>query len=177
MKWTLHGERSLYESEWVNLRLVDIEIPGRERFEHHVVRMPFAAAGTIVHDPSRGVLLLWRHRFITDSWGWEVPAGRVDDGESIEAAAARETLEETGWRPGPLEHLCTFHPTNGTSDQVFHAFVARGAEHVGDPSDPGEAERVEWVALDEVRQSLRRGEMPDGLTFAALSYAFAFDVL
>ena len=90
MRWTVHGERALYESEWVRLALVDVEIPGEARFEHHVVRMPNQASGTVVHDPDRGVLLLWRHRFITDTWGWEIPAGRIDDGETPEEAAARE---------------------------------------------------------------------------------------
>ena len=71
MKWTVHGERMIYESPWVSLALADIEIPGGERFEHHVIRMPAEAAGTVVHDPDRGVLLLWRHRFTTDTWGWE----------------------------------------------------------------------------------------------------------
>ncbi|MCB1259267.1 MAG: NUDIX hydrolase, partial [Acidimicrobiales bacterium] len=98
------------------MALVDVEIPGHERFEHHVVRVPQPAAGVVVHDPGRGVLLLWRHRFITDTWGWEIPAGRVEVGETIEEAAAREVLEETGWRPGPLEHLLTFHPANGITD-------------------------------------------------------------
>jgi 8-oxo-dGTP pyrophosphatase MutT (NUDIX family) len=177
MRWNVHGERWVYRSDWVSLSLVDVEIPHGERFEHHVVRMPADASGAIVHDPARGILLLWRHRFITDTWGWEVPAGRVDDGETPEQAAVRETLEETGWRPGPMRHLATFHPANGTTDQRFHAFLAQGAEHVGEPTDPGEAERIEWVPLDEVRGIVQRGEMPDGLSFAAMCYALAFSLL
>jgi len=70
MRWTVHGERTLYDNEWLRLTLVDVEIPDGERFEHHVVRVPNQAAGTVVHDADRGVLLLWRHRFITDTWGW-----------------------------------------------------------------------------------------------------------
>src|SRR5580765_5861492 len=135
MRWTVHGERSVYESDWVRLVLTDVEIPDGERFEHHVVRMPNKAAGTVVFDPDRGILLLWRHRFITDSWGWEIPAGRVElDEEPIEAAA-RETLEETGWAPGPIRPLCTFQPSNGLSDQRFDIFLAEGATYVGEPTD------------------------------------------
>src|SRR5438046_60145 len=96
MQWTVHGERSIYESEWVSLRLVDVEIPGHRRFDHHVVRAPQPAAGAVVIDDDERVLLLWRHRFITDSWGWEIPAGRIEPGETAEEAAAREVLEETG---------------------------------------------------------------------------------
>ena len=82
MKWIVHGERMIYESEWVSLALTDIEIPGGPRFDHHVVRMPAEASGTVIDVADRGVLLLWRHRFTTDTWGWEVPAGRVDAGET-----------------------------------------------------------------------------------------------
>jgi len=71
------------------------DLPGGERFDHHAVRYPQPAAGTIVRDPDRGVLLIWRHRFITDTWGWEIPAGRSEPGESPEEAAVRETIEET----------------------------------------------------------------------------------
>ena len=174
MRWTVHGERSLYDSEWVRLTLVDVEIPGRERFEHHVVRVPNQAAGVVVHDPARGVLLLWRHRFITDTWGWEIPAGRIDPGETAGQAGAREVLEETGWRPGPLVPLVTYQPTNGLSDQRFHLFAAAGATHVGDPSDPAESERVEWVPLDELRAIARRGDMVDGLSLTAVLYWLGF---
>jgi 8-oxo-dGTP pyrophosphatase MutT (NUDIX family) len=173
MRWQVHGERSIYESDWMSLRLVDVEIPGGARFEHHVMRLPAPAAGTVVHDPARGVLLLWRHRFITDTWGWEVPAGRVEAGESIEIAAAREVLEETGWQPGPLTPLLTFHPANGVSDITFHLFVAAGATHVGDPTDRSESERVEWVPVAQVHDALARGDVRDGMSATGLALALA----
>jgi 8-oxo-dGTP pyrophosphatase MutT (NUDIX family) len=173
----VHGERSIYDSEWVRLSLVDITVPGHGRFEHHVVRMPNQAAGTVVHDPERGVLLLWRHRFITDSWGWEIPAGRIDPGEGPAEAAAREVMEETGWRPTGLRPLVSYQPTNGLSDQRFHLFLARGALHVGDPTDVSESERIEWVPTAELRQLVSAGQVPDGLSLTALLYTFAFGLL
>jgi 8-oxo-dGTP pyrophosphatase MutT (NUDIX family) len=173
----VHGERVIYDSDWVRLALVDVEIPGGDRFEHHVVRAPQDAAGTVVYDPARGVLMLWRHRFITDTWGWEIPAGRIDAGETPATAAGREVLEETGWRPTGLEPLISYHPTNGLSDQRFHLFVARGAEHVGEPTDPGESERIDWLSPGRVRDLVRSGQVPDGLSLTALCYAMAFGVL
>ncbi|HET9078879.1 MAG TPA: NUDIX hydrolase, partial [Acidimicrobiales bacterium] len=119
----------------------------------------------------------WRHRFITDTWGWEIPAGRIDAGETPAEAGAREVLEETGWRPGPLEPLITYQPTNGLSDQRFHLFRAAGATRVGEPSDPAESERVEWVGPAEVREIARRGQMVDGLSLTAVLYALAFGPL
>ena len=177
MRWTVHGERSLYESPWMQLRLVDIELPDGQRFEHHVLRTPDQAAGVVVRDPEQGVLLLWRHRFITDRWGWEVPAGRIDPGEDPMAAAAREVEEETGWRPGPLRPLLDWYVASGITDHHFTAYVADGAEHIGDPVDAFEAERVEWLTTDAIRQAIAAGEIPDGPGLTALLAAFALGEL
>lgn len=168
MRWTVHGERPIYTSDWVSLTLVDVEVPDGPRFEHHVVRARGPAVGVVVHDADRGVLLLHRHRFTTDSWGWEVPAGGVDAGEEREQAAAREVLEETGWRPGPLRHLHDYHPSNGLSDQVFSLWSAESATYVGEPVDRAEAERVEWVPVDEVRRLVTSGKVVDGMSLTAL---------
>lgn len=177
MRWTVHGERSLYDSDWMRLVLVDVEVPEGARFDHHVVRFPHPASGTVVHDPARGVLLIWRHRFITDTWGWEIPAGRIEPGETPEQAARREALEETGWRPGPLRRLGAYAPSNGSSDQVFNLFAASGATHVGDPTDPAESERVEWVPVDEIRRLIEQGQVYDGLSLTGLLWALTFSTL
>lgn len=173
MEWTVHGERSIYDSEWMRLTLVDVELPSGPRFEHHVMRMPSQAAGVVIDDADRGVLLLWRHRFVTGTWGWEVPAGRIDAGEAPAQAAAREALEETGWRPGPLMPMTSYFPHNGSSDATFNLFVATTATHVGDPSDPDEFDRIEWLSWSRVRSEIDAGHIGDGLSLTALLYRLA----
>jgi 8-oxo-dGTP pyrophosphatase MutT (NUDIX family) len=172
MRWTVHGEREIYTSRWLTVALADVEIPGHGRFEHHLVRLDEPAASCVVDDPERGILLLWRHRFITDTWGWEVPAGRADAGEDLAATAARECLEESGWRPlGELEQLGTWFPTNGLCDQAFHAFRAVGAEDVGEPVDAYESERVEWLSRQQVLDELAVGRIHDGFSLTSLLLA------
>jgi 8-oxo-dGTP pyrophosphatase MutT (NUDIX family) len=173
MRWTVHGERAIYESEWMRLVMADVELPDGHRFDHHVVRFPQGAAGLVIRDPQRGYLLLWRHRFITDTWGWEVPAGRIELDETPEQAAGREALEETGWQPGPITRLGTYAPSNGSTDQLFHLFVAEGASYVGDPVDVFESERVEWVPVAEVRRLITDGQVHDGLSLTALLWTLA----
>ncbi len=138
VEWKVHSERRVYDSEWVGLALTTVEPPGVEPFEHHVVRATGPAAGCIITrtaidgderdgdgDGETEVLLLYRHRFITDTWGWEIPAGRVDPGEDPAASAAREALEETGWEVGSTPTPVTvFHPSNGVGDQTLHIFHA-----------------------------------------------------
>src|SRR5258708_27731053 len=132
VRWVVHGERPVYESPWVSLALVDVEVPGGERFEHHVVRMPGEASAVVVRDKDR-VLLIHRHRFITDTWGWEIPAGRVEAGEDPIVAAERETLEETGWPPGPPSKPFYYFPPIGPNHQGFHVYVAGRRDHAGRP--------------------------------------------
>jgi 8-oxo-dGTP pyrophosphatase MutT (NUDIX family) len=176
-RWRVHGEHALYSSHWIDLRLVDVELPDGDRFPHHVVRMHRDAVGVVAVDPERGVLLIHRHRFITDTWGWEIPAGAVDEGEALEEAAIRETLEETGWRPGPLQAIGAYHPQPGAVDQRFHVFVAQGAEHVGEPRDTYEAERVEWVPVARVRELISAGEVTDGYSLTGLLWALELGLL
>ena len=170
MRWITHGERQLYESPWVSLRLVEVEVPGQEVYEHHVVDA-LDASGVVVHEPGRGVLMMWRHRFIGDVWGWEVPAGMIDPGESPEEAARREVAEEVGWSVGPLEHFLTYHPVNGLTSQRFHLYVARARDPIEGWTGSEEAERVEWVGVDRIPGLIRDGQIVDGLTLVALSVA------
>jgi 8-oxo-dGTP pyrophosphatase MutT (NUDIX family) len=100
-RWQIHGERSVYDSRWIQVALVDAEPPGGERLERHVVRLVRVAVAAIVDELDR-VLMIWRYRFVPGRFGWELPGGIVETGESAEAAAARETEEETGWRPVAL---------------------------------------------------------------------------
>jgi len=176
MRWVVHGEDEIYESEWLRLAMVDVEVPGGRRFGHHVVRMPQDAAGTLVVDGDR-VLLLWRHRFVTDEWGWEVPAGRLDPGETPAQAASRECLEETGWSPGPVRHLTTFTPVSGLIDLRFHLFAADGGVEVGAPVDTSESERVEWIGAGRLRDEIAAGRVVDGLSLMGLLWGFAFGLI
>ena len=171
-RWLVHGEIPLYSSEWINLSVVDLELPDGARFGHHVVRMDNSAVGVVIRDSERGVLLLRRHRFITDTWGWEIPAGRVDPGETLEQAVEREAIEETGWRPTGVAYLGFSHPSNGLVDQRFEYFMADGAEQVGE-FEVTETESVAWFAPEDVRSLIEQGEIPDGLSVTALGMAFA----
>jgi ADP-ribose pyrophosphatase len=97
-RWQVYGERAIYESRWVQLALADVQAPNGERWEHHVVHLDRVAVALIVNDRDE-VLMLWRYRFATDQWGYELLGGIVDEGEEATTTAIRETAEESGWRP------------------------------------------------------------------------------
>ena len=172
-RWITHGERSLYESEWVRLSKVDVELPDGQRFEHHKVWLPAASMTVLLNDDQTHALLLWRHRFISDVWNWELPGGLIDEGEMPDQTAARELEEETGFRPRSLEHLTTFEPMIGMVTCPHHVFLAPGGERIGEPTETTEMQRMEWVRLDRVPELIRTGEIRNSGTLVALLHVLA----
>ena len=119
------------------------------------------------------VLLIWRHRFITDTWGWEVPAGWIDPGETAAEAAIREAEEETGFRVGELRELASYYAMPGLTDHRFTVFAADGAEDLGHDLDPTETAKVEWVSLGDYGRLLHEGTLTDGPSITSLGLALA----
>jgi 8-oxo-dGTP pyrophosphatase MutT (NUDIX family) len=140
-RWIVHGERLVYDNRWIRLGLVDVEIPDGERF-----------------DQDR-VLLMWRHRFLFDRWGWELPGGLIDPGEDPMTTVLREVQEETGYHAKEIEHLVTYQPMAGMVDSEHNVFLARGAELVGDPTGEIEADLIEWVPMSEIPGMVARGDI------------------
>lgn len=169
MEWKVLSEQPLYQDEWLDIRIADVELPDGRHLAHRSIRTP-AGGSVVAVDQDDRVLLLWRHRFITDVWGWEIPIGTLEPGETPDQTAAREFEEETGWRAGPLQHLLTLYPTPGLSDSVNHVYLATDAIEVGSPVDEFESERIAWVPLADVRSMISRAEITSSTTVAALLY-------
>jgi len=174
MRWTIHSDKPLYSDPWLDIRMADVELPDGRHLEHRVIHTP-PGAGAVVTDEHQRVLLLWRHRFITDTWGWEIPIGKAEPGEDLAAAAARETEEETGWRPGPLTPLLRVEPTPGISTSVHHLYRAYNATRMGKPEDDFESSRIEWVPLDAIPGLIDIGQVSSATTLAALLYTLTQD--
>lgn len=168
-EWTLHGSRPVYSSPWIGLDLVDVEPPGRARYEHHLIRLAPVAA-VVLLSPTDEVLLMWRHRFATSTWNWEIPSGIVEPGEDLAVAAAREVLEETGYRvdPAALAPLAYNQPIGGMSDAEHHVFLARDAVRVAEPVDTHEADRIEWHPLPAVQRMIDDRQIVAGVAVTGL---------
>jgi len=172
LRTKVRSERTVYDTPWVRVSLADIEPPDGRRFEHHVLRLPPVAIAAVLNDADE-VLMLWRHRWVIDSWGWELPGGIIDGQEDGAATAAREVEEETGWRPQPLKHLVTFQPMMGMADAQHEVYVGRGATRVGEPSDLEEAGRVAWIPMAAVLGLIGKGEVQGSGSLVGLLHLLA----
>ena len=87
--WQRLSRRTVYSSWWVELHLDQMRLNDGRVIEHEVIHSPREASGVAVINSERGVLMIYRHRFIPDTWGWELPAGVIDPGEDATQAASR----------------------------------------------------------------------------------------
>jgi 8-oxo-dGDP phosphatase len=170
--WQVIGTHPIYRSEWINVEMADIVLPSGARMEHHMVLMPAAAMTVVFNDDDDAILMSRRHRFVPDVWNWELPGGIVDEGEEPAQTAAREVVEETGYRPRNLAHLTSFEPMIGMVTSPHHVYVAHGAEQVGEPTERDEG-HFEWVPLDKVTELIASGEVRNSGALVGLLYCLA----
>ena len=161
------GTKRVYAGRVLDLDVDEVEEPGGVRAVREVVRHRGSVAALPVHDDGR-VVLIRQYRYAVGQDVWEIPAGRLDPGETPAEGARRELEEEVGLRASRLEPMSVFYTTPGFCDEVIHLFRATGLEAV--PARPEEDERIEPVllSLDEARAMVARGEVREGKTLVAL---------
>ncbi len=167
MGWKNLGEKPVVHTPWFRLNLADVELPGGRRLDHYVLRLPPVVLAAVLDGEDR-VLMLWRHRFIPDTYGWEIPSGIVDPAEDLAAAAAREAYKESGWEPQDLQPLVRLESASGLTDSVSHVYWTRRAIHRGDPPADFESERIDWVPLEQVPGLIAGGQIRSAVTATVL---------
>jgi len=167
MGWKNLGEKPVVQTPWFGLNLAEVELPGGRRLDHYLLRLPPVVLAAVLDSRNR-VLLLWRHRFIPGSWGWELPSGIADPAEDLEAAAARAALKESGWEPSRLRLLMRVEPSGGLTGSVHHVYWTEQATCRGEPAAAFESERIDWLPLSEVPALIAGGQIRAASTVAAL---------
>ncbi len=158
-------------------RLVDEEFaaPSGVTFRRQIVRHRGAVAVVPLH-PDGTVTVLRQFRPAIGTRLLEIPAGLLDvDDEPLDEAARRELREEAGLACGRLDHLCTYVPAAGMTDERVTIFVATELMEVEDERHGPEEDDlvVERIALADVLGLIESGDLIDGKTALALTLLIA----
>ena len=114
------------------------------------------------------VLLVEQFRYPMQQSLLELPAGRIDPGESPEETAARELVEEVGFRAGRLEKLAAFYTTPGFCNELLHLYLAGDLEPGQRAGDEDEELSVHRYSPKQLEKLIRRGKIVDAKTLIGL---------
>jgi ADP-ribose pyrophosphatase len=137
--------------------------PGGFHIKRAIVQHEGSAVMMAVDDRKR-ILLVRQFRLPARKYLWELPAGRLDPGETPLKAAKRELIEETGFKAKKWTKLVSYWPSPGFLAEKMHLFVATDLTE-GD-AQPMEDERIEtrWFKAKEIEAQIRAGQIEDGKT-------------
>jgi len=170
----------IFRGRVVDLRVDDVRMPGGRTAKREIVGHGGAVSVAAVDsaDPATAnVLLIEQYRPAVGRRLWEMPAGLLDvPGEPAQPAAARELLEETGYRAENWSVLLDVATSPGFSEETVRIYLATGLSFEGRPDgeDDEEAElRVVWVPLRVAVQAALAGSIVNVMAVAGLLAADA----
>lgn len=171
--WTVIDERPLAKTRWLDARVERCRTPsGAVVDDYTVLHYPdWSVAVPLTTDRRLVMTRQWREG--AQALSLECPGGVVDAGETAEAAAARELMEETGYRGTPAGALLKVRPNPATQRNWLHAAVFTDCERVAPPA--GDATEVLDVILmsgAEVLHQIRSGALIHGLQVGVLMTLF-----
>jgi len=115
-------------------------------------------------DAKNRVLLVRQYRLPADQYLWELPAGKIDEGETALQAAKRELVEETGLRAKKWKKLAMFYPSPGYVEETMTIYLA--TELTQGDAQPMEDERIEtkWFSRKELQELIHTNRITDAKT-------------
>jgi ADP-ribose pyrophosphatase len=165
--------KTVYRGRLLSVLEDEVRLPDGKTARREYVRHSGAAAMVPMPD-DRTVVLVRQFRYPLGRHFYEIPAGKIDQGERPEATARRELIEECGYEAAEWRHLTTIHPCIGYSDERIELYLARGLTHVG--HSPDEEEFLEAVTMDfaEALAWIREGKITDQKTIIGLLWVKTF---
>ena len=121
--------------------------------------------------PEGEIVMVRQYRHGTREVTLEIPGGMIDAGEAPAEAAARELLEETGYRADEIVEIGATSPNPAIFGNRVYSYVGRGATRVAEIANEGTEETVvELVSASDLPEVLRTGGVDHALVLAAFLF-------
>ena len=166
---TVLTSEQVFSGSRINVRVDEVAMADGRRARREVVEHPDAVVILAIRDDgSIAFVRQWRHP--TGRPLLELPAGRVDPGETPQETARRELREEVGLDPARLDFARGFYVAPGFADEFLHGFIARDCTESPLEADEDEELVVEWKPLGEAIDLVEAGEIIDAKSVILIQY-------
>ena len=152
---------------------VDIEtvtLPNGHQFDLEVIQHPGGSAVVALNDKGQ-VCLLRQYRHVAGQWLWELPAGKIDPGESPSSTAKRELAEEAGVHAAKWRELGMVYTSPGVFKEVIHLYLAEELSATDIQHETEELIEIQWLELSTALEWARSGQIIDAKTLLGLYHA------
>jgi len=165
--------KMVYKGPVFGVRRDEVLEPGGLRATREVITHPGSVVVLPVLADGR-IVMIRQYRHAARQYLWELVAGRIDGGETVKEAAARELLEETGYRAKRFSEFLDVFPTPGFLEERMHILLAEGLTE--GEAQPEEDEKIisHAYGVEELKRMMRSGKLRDGKSIAGILYYLTF---
>ncbi len=158
----------VYQGKIIQVKSKDVLLADGSSATRDVVEHPGAVA-VVAMDQNRQIYLVEQYRSPLEKTLLEIPAGKLDEGETPAQAALRELAEETGKTAGEIRKLISFYASPGYSNERIHLFLALDLKETKRDPVPGEFLRIQKREIAQILKMIDKGEIEDGKTILGIS--------
>ena len=161
----------IYEGKVVQLQVDDVLLPNGKEAKRELIKHPGAVA-IIPITKNKKIVMVEQYRKPLEKSIIEIPAGKLEKGESPEITAVRELEEETGYTTKKLTKVTSFYTSPGFADEIMYIYVSDELEKLDFPPALDEDEFVEIheLTLAEAKQYIQEQRIHDAKTIYAILY-------
>lgn len=161
----------IFSGRVVSLQVDEVELPNGKTSKREIVKHPGAVAIIPITDDQK-IVMVEQYRKALEREIIEIPAGKLEKGESPEHTAMRELEEETGYTCKELYPLISFYTSPGFCDEIVHLYAAKGLQKMDEKAELDEDEFVNIVevTLEEAEQLVKEKKIYDAKTAYAVTY-------
>lgn len=165
---TLQTEH-IYKGKIISVQLDQVELPDGSKSVREIVKHPGAVA--IVPFTKDGKMVVVRQfRKPLEKEIYEIPAGKLEQGEDPETCALRELEEETGYTPRKINFITSFYTSPGFANELLYLYEAEDLEEGKAHPDADEFVEMSEISLDEGLELMKNEQIHDAKTAFALIY-------
>lgn len=166
--WKTKTATTVYENPWIKISHEEVITPKGTDGIYGVVHFKNTAIGVVPIDNEGNTWLVRQSRYTLNQYTWEIPEGGCPQGESPLNAAKRELEEEVGLQANNWQELMTMHLSNSVTDEFCVVFVARDLFAGQQQLEATEDIEYKKLPLHDAIEMVKRGEITDGISVAAL---------